>query len=136
MDASTNSDSLSAEFPFESKFVEVHSSKMHYIDVGEGEPILFLHGNPTLVFPGPTTTKAASGNRLYGGHDWPSDLAENALDLPRRLPFYAVAGDRLADDQRRGHVRKKNAARIGTSRINPGSAGLLRLRLPDDGCQP
>jgi len=107
VDASTNSDSLSAEFPFESKFVEVHGSKMHYIDVSEGEPILFLHGNPTLVFPGPTTTKAASGNRLYGGHDWPSDLAGNALDLPRRLPFYVVAGDRLADDQRRGHVRKK-----------------------------
>lgn len=38
---------ISAEFPFASKFVEVHGSRMHYIDEGEGEPILFLHGNPT-----------------------------------------------------------------------------------------
>ena len=41
---------ISAEFPFESKFVEVHGSKMHYVDVGEGDPILFLHGNPTSSY--------------------------------------------------------------------------------------
>jgi haloalkane dehalogenase len=50
VDASTNSDSLSAEFPFKSKSVEVHGSKMNYIDIGEGEPILFLHGNPTSSY--------------------------------------------------------------------------------------
>lgn len=38
---------ISTDFPFESKFIEVHGSKMHYIDEGEGDPILFLHGNPT-----------------------------------------------------------------------------------------
>ncbi|MFT5267672.1 MAG: haloalkane dehalogenase [Acidimicrobiales bacterium] len=37
---------ISADFPFESKYIEVHGSKMHYIDEGEGDPILFLHGNP------------------------------------------------------------------------------------------
>ena len=40
---------ISAAFPFESKFVEVHGSKMHYVDVGEGAPILFLHGNPGAI---------------------------------------------------------------------------------------
>ena len=38
---------ISAEFPFESKFIEVNGSEIHYIDEGEGDPILFLHGNPT-----------------------------------------------------------------------------------------
>jgi len=38
---------ISADFSFESKFVEVHGSKIHYIDEGSGDPILFLHGNPT-----------------------------------------------------------------------------------------
>ncbi len=38
---------ISTDFPFESKYTEVHGSKMHYIDEGEGDPILFLHGNPT-----------------------------------------------------------------------------------------
>jgi haloalkane dehalogenase len=37
---------ISADFPFESKYIDVHGSKMHYIDEGEGDPILFLHGNP------------------------------------------------------------------------------------------
>jgi len=41
---------ISAEFPFESKYVEVHGSKIHYIDEGEGDPILFLHGNPTSSY--------------------------------------------------------------------------------------
>ena len=41
---------ISAEFPFESKFIDVHGSKMHYVDVGKGDPILFLHGNPTSSY--------------------------------------------------------------------------------------
>ena len=41
---------ISAAFPFESKFVEVHGSKLHYVDEGAGDPILFLHGNPTSSY--------------------------------------------------------------------------------------
>lgn len=42
--------SISADFPFESHFVEVHGSQMHYVDVGQGDPVLFLHGNPTSSY--------------------------------------------------------------------------------------
>lgn len=42
-----NKKEVSSAFPYESKFIEVHGSKIHYIEEGEGEPILFLHGNPT-----------------------------------------------------------------------------------------
>jgi haloalkane dehalogenase len=41
---------ISANFPFESKYVEIHGSKIHYIDEGAGDPILFLHGNPTSSY--------------------------------------------------------------------------------------
>ena len=41
---------IPAGFPFESNYVDVHGSPMHYIDVGEGDPILFLHGNPTSSY--------------------------------------------------------------------------------------
>ena len=41
---------ISADFPFESHYVEVLGSKMHYVDEGEGDPILFLHGNPTSSY--------------------------------------------------------------------------------------
>jgi haloalkane dehalogenase len=41
---------ISAAFPFESKFIEVKGSKIHYIDEGEGETMLFIHGNPTSSY--------------------------------------------------------------------------------------
>lgn len=43
-------EAISASFPFESKFLEVRGSKMHYVEQGEGDPILFLHGNPTFSY--------------------------------------------------------------------------------------
>ena len=46
----TYTQTISPAFPVESKFVDVHGSKMHYVDVGEGDPILFLHGNPTSSY--------------------------------------------------------------------------------------
>jgi haloalkane dehalogenase len=41
---------INPEFPFESKYVEILGSQMHYIDEGEGDPVLFLHGNPTSSY--------------------------------------------------------------------------------------
>ncbi len=49
---------ISPAFPFESKYVEVlgsradarPSGRMHYVEEGSGEPILFLHGNPTSSY--------------------------------------------------------------------------------------
>ena len=38
---------ISSDFPFESKHLDIYGSKIHYIEEGEGDPILFLHGNPT-----------------------------------------------------------------------------------------
>jgi haloalkane dehalogenase len=37
-------------FPFESHTVEIDGSVVHYIDEGEGVPLLMLHGNPTWSF--------------------------------------------------------------------------------------
>ena len=41
---------ISPKFPFESKFIEINGSNMHYVDVGEGDTILFLHGQPTSSY--------------------------------------------------------------------------------------
>jgi len=41
---------ISPAFPFESRFVTVHGSRMHYVEQGAGDPILFLHGNPTSSY--------------------------------------------------------------------------------------
>lgn len=37
-------------FPFESRWFRSPAGKVHYLDEGEGRPILFLHGNPTWSF--------------------------------------------------------------------------------------
>ena len=41
---------ISPDFPYTANYVEVLGSKMHYIDEGAGDPILFLHGNPTSSY--------------------------------------------------------------------------------------
>lgn len=41
---------ISSNVPYESHFIEVFGSKMHYLDVGTGDPLLFLHGNPTSSY--------------------------------------------------------------------------------------
>ena len=42
--------SISPKFPFESHYVDIYGSQMHYIDVSTGDPIVFLHGNPTSSY--------------------------------------------------------------------------------------
>ena len=46
----TSIQEISAAFPFESHYVEVEGSKIHYVDEGDGDPILFLYGNPTSSY--------------------------------------------------------------------------------------
>ena len=41
---------LKNEYPFHSHFLSIASNKLHYVDVGSGEVILMLHGNPTWSF--------------------------------------------------------------------------------------
>ncbi len=41
---------ISAEFPFESKYATVHGARMHYVEQGSGDPMVFLHGNPTSSY--------------------------------------------------------------------------------------
>ena len=45
-----DAEGISAEFPFESHYADVEGSRMHYVEEGAGDPILFLHGNPTSSY--------------------------------------------------------------------------------------
>lgn len=37
-------------YPFESRYVDVAGGRMHYVDEGNGPPVVMLHGNPTWSF--------------------------------------------------------------------------------------
>lgn len=37
-------------FPYEPRYVEQDGLRMHYVDAGDGDPVLLLHGEPTWAF--------------------------------------------------------------------------------------
>jgi haloalkane dehalogenase len=37
-------------YPFESRYAEIDGARVHYVDEGDGPPLLLLHGNPTWSF--------------------------------------------------------------------------------------
>jgi haloalkane dehalogenase len=41
---------ISAAFPYKKQWQKVHGSEMAYVEVGEGDPIVLLHGNPTSSY--------------------------------------------------------------------------------------
>ena len=41
---------IPAAMPCESRFVEVEGSRIHYVEEGSGDPVLFIHGNPTSCY--------------------------------------------------------------------------------------
>ncbi|HXI93859.1 MAG TPA: alpha/beta fold hydrolase, partial [Blastocatellia bacterium] len=37
-------------FPFSPRYIEINGARVHYVDEGEGETILCLHGEPTWAY--------------------------------------------------------------------------------------
>ena len=50
------------EYPFAHKYFEVNGAKMHYIDEGIGEILLFVHGTPSWSFEFRNAIKILSKN--------------------------------------------------------------------------
>lgn len=43
-------ENISADFPFESRYLELGQEKVHYVESGEGDPVLLLHGLPANLY--------------------------------------------------------------------------------------
>lgn len=39
-----------SEYPFDSHYFDVPAGRMHYVDEGQGSPVVMVHGNPTWSF--------------------------------------------------------------------------------------
>ena len=49
------------EYPFESQYQKVKGGRMHYVDVGRGQPLVLVHGSPTWSFAYRHLIKQLSG---------------------------------------------------------------------------
>ena len=41
---------ISSDFKYSKSFITVNGKNLAYVDSGEGDPIVFLHGNPTSSY--------------------------------------------------------------------------------------
>ena len=41
---------LTQEYPFTSRYLELGGLKYHYLDEGQGAPVVMVHGNPSWSF--------------------------------------------------------------------------------------
>lgn len=69
------------EFPFKSHFATICGTQIHYVEEGAGQPVLFIHGNPTWsylwrnIIPKVAETERAIAIDLlgFGKSDKPAD---------------------------------------------------------------
>ncbi|MEL7546118.1 MAG: haloalkane dehalogenase [Pseudomonadota bacterium] len=76
---------ISAEFPYDSKFVSVKGSRMHYVDVGEGPVMVLVHGNPTSSYLWRNVIPELSGSHRVIALDLIGMGQSDKLDIPYRL---------------------------------------------------
>jgi len=71
-------------YPFEDKWMPLRAGRMHYVDEGSGEPILFSHGTPTWSFEWRHLISALSPEfRTIA----PDHLGFGLSDRPRNAPY-------------------------------------------------
>ncbi|MEL6537776.1 MAG: haloalkane dehalogenase [Bacteroidota bacterium] len=83
------------DFPYQENFVDIHGANMHYVDEGEGETVLLLHGEPSWsylyrkVIPGlkdyqviaPDLIGFGKSDKLVGWQNYSFDFHFNALAM-------------------------------------------------------
>lgn len=82
-----------SEYPFASRWHETHEGLIHYVDEGQGEVLLFVHGTPTWSFLYRNQIKSLSKRYRcialdhlgFGLSDKPTDAGYKPQDHARRL---------------------------------------------------
>lgn len=88
-------------YPFEHQYLELDAGTMHYVDEGEGEVILFVHGTPTWSFLYRDYIKSFSATHRciaidhlgFGLSDKPTDFSGKPQDHARNLETFILELD-------------------------------------------
>jgi haloalkane dehalogenase len=81
------------EYPFEAHTFDVPAGRMHYVDVGAGSPIVFVHGNPSWSYQFRNVIKRLSSRHRciapdhlgFGLSDKPSAFSYEPADQAKNL---------------------------------------------------
>lgn len=88
-----------AEYPFESRFFDLDGLRYHYLDEGSGEPLLFVHGNPTWSFAWRSLVKDLSRDyRCVAADHVGCGLSDKPQDYPYRLATHVENLSRLVEE--------------------------------------
>lgn len=87
-----------AEYPFRSHFLDHDGLRYHYLDEGAGEPLLFVHGNPTWSFAWRNLVKDLSRDyRCIAVDHIGCGLSDKPRDYPYRLATHVENLSRLVE---------------------------------------
>lgn len=90
-----------AEYPFEAHFFEVNGHRMHYIDEGRGQTLLFVHGTPSWSFDWRHVIRSlrtdfrciAIDHIGFGLSDKPKEYDYNTQTHAKTLEQFVLAND-------------------------------------------
>jgi haloalkane dehalogenase len=89
------------EYPFQNRFFGTPSGKIHYIDEGAGNPVIFIHGNPSWSFQFRNVIKGLSGTHRciapdhlgFGLSDKPPEWSYLPQDHAKNLELFLESLD-------------------------------------------
>ena len=88
-----------SSYPFTSRYFDIDGHQMHYVDEGEGEPVVFVHGTPTWSYLYRSQIQFLSANHRciaadhmgFGLSDKPAGYDYAAKNLARNLERFLDA---------------------------------------------
>jgi len=85
-------------YPFESHFLEIDGRRMHYVDEGQGPPVVLLHGNPTWSFYYRDLIRGLRDHhRVIAPDHIGCGLSDKPWDYPYTLATHIANLERLMD---------------------------------------
>ena len=95
---------ISAAYPFEDHFVVVNGSRMHYVEMGTGTPVVFIHGNPTSSYLWRNVLPIVARHHRAIAVDLIGMGKSDKPDIPYRLDDFIRYFDGFMDAMNLGHV--------------------------------
>lgn len=86
------------EYPFESNWLDLGDYRLHYVDQGQGKPLLMVHGNPTWSFLWRHLMSGLAGYRSIAIDHLGCGLSDKPTSVSHSLKMHETHLVRLIDE--------------------------------------